>query len=91
MEAVIVTGSIKTGEEIFGEDAQNPEQKRLLMVLSLGEGQETIERSVPWRVPAGPKTALGQLKEIYGRFPEPGMNINLVMGEDGWRLSGLRF
>lgn len=90
VDAVIVRGYMATGEEIFGEAAQNPEQRRLVYVLSMGDGQEEVERSVPWKDPAGKNTSLGQLYEIYGKFPGPGDILKLVMGESGWRIAGLR-
>ncbi len=89
VEAKIVGGSMKTGEEIFGEDARDPEQKRLVLDLSLGDGQETLERSLPWRDPAGPKTSLGKFKVRYGTFPRVGLTIMLSMGDNGWYIDGL--
>lgn len=89
VEATVVRGYFATGEEIFGEDARDPEQKRLVIVLSLGKGQDEIERSLPWRDPAGPKTSLGKIKALYGSFPRKGMKLKLAMGDSSWEIAGI--
>lgn len=88
VDAKITGGYQTTAGEIF-DDSDDPDQLRLVYQISLGDGQEQIERSVPWRSPAGPKTSLGKLKEMYGHFPKPGDTIRLTMGENGWRIAGL--
>lgn len=89
VEAVITDGRMATGKELFGEDARDPDQERLVLTLSLGEGQEEIERSLPWRDPAGPKTSLGKFKAMYGTFPRKGLTIKLSMGDSGWAIDGM--